>query len=155
METPFSQTKTSGSRDTSVIRRLLVVAIAVAIPLLAPPTASATPSIAATPAKDCWDTAIPGELGLGINQRVNVGGPNFVSGVCEDINIRLTDARYTTWAMACLEPSRGGSLDCDGGWVRLVPNTWQRLRVDVYGGTRWQLHMKSSKADTVKFDYTA
>ena len=149
-----AHTQNPGRRRVSVIRWLLVAATATVMPLLAAPVASAAPSPAASPAEDCWDTAIPGELGLGINQQVNVGGPNFVSGVCKDINIRLTDARHTTWAKACLEPSQGGPLDC-GEWLELAPGQWKVLRADVYGGTRWQLHMKSSKADTVEFDYTA
>jgi hypothetical protein len=130
-----------------------MAAAAMLMPLLATPVASAAPSVAA-PAKDCADTTIHGGLQLDMNQRVNAGGPNFVSGVCKDINIRLTDARFTVWAKACLEPSSGG-LDCPMQWKKLVPNKWQILRADVYGGTRWQIQMKSEKADTVKFDYTA
>ena len=142
-------------RGASMIRWCLVAAMAMAIPLLAAPTASAAPlATAAAPAKDCADTAIHGRLGLGINKQVNAGGPNFVSGVCKDINIKMTtNARFRTHARACLEPSSGG-LDC-GKWVLLEFNRWQILRPDVKGGTRWQIQMYADSADTINFDYTA
>jgi hypothetical protein len=122
--------------------------------LAAAPVASASPSMAAAPAKNCADTAIHGRLGLGINRQVNAGGPNFVSGVCKDINIKMTtNARFRTKARACLEPSDGGRLDC-GQWVLLQHNKWQILRPDVAGGTRWQIQMLADSADTIAFDYT-
>jgi hypothetical protein len=128
---------------------------AVVMSFLAAPMASAAPSLTAAPAKDCADTAIHGSLGLGINKQVNAGGPNFVSGVCKDINIKMTtNARFRTHARACLEPSNGGNLNC-GRWVLLEFNRWQILRPDVMGGTRWQIQMYADSADTINFDYTA
>lgn len=133
----------------------LTTAAALLPPVLAAPAANAAPAVAATPAANCVDTAIHGRLGLGINRQVNAGGPNFVSGVCNDINIKMTtNARFRTHARACLEPSDGGPLDC-GPWVLLEYNTWQILRPDVLGGTRWQIQMFADSADTIDFNYTA
>ena len=98
----------------------------------------------------CAATAYRGSLITG-STFINAGGPNFVSGVCRDINIRLTGAVYRTYAKACLETSRG--LDC-GRWVRLYPNEWQVLRPDVLGVSRWQLHMKSDGLQTARFYLT-
>ena len=146
--------KSSVRRRTSIVQWFLVASTTLVLPLLAAPAASAAPSMAAAPARSCADTAIHGGLGLGINRQINAGGPNFVSGVCKDINIKLTRAHFRTQARACLEPSRGGRLDC-GQWVTLKLNQWQILRPNVRGGTRWQIQMRADSADTVRFDYTA
>jgi hypothetical protein len=153
----MTRLRKSKGQGTSLVRFFLMAA-ALLLPVLAAPVAHAAPSpAAAAPAKDCWDTAIHGRLGLGLNQEITAGGPNFTSGVCKDINIKLTtNAAFRTEARACLEPSRGGPLDCtDKDWVLLEFNNEQRLRKDVYGGTRWQLQMRADSPETVNFDYTA
>ena len=137
-----------------MIRWCLVAVMAVVIPLLTAPFASAAPWSASAPAKSCEDTAIQGTLGLGINKQVNAGGPNFVSGVCKDMNMQVRATRITHTRTGGLEPSDGAGLDC-GRWVLLEFDRWQILRPDVQGGTRWQIQMYADSADTIDFDYTA
>jgi hypothetical protein len=128
------------------------------LPLLATPALAAeaaTLSPSALQENPCYATAISGSLQLDMNGAVNVGGPNFTSGVCKDINLKLTHAEWRTQAQACLEPSNGGPLNCSGWQVLPYDGEFHVLRYDVLGGTRWQLQMKSDSAQTVTFDYTA
>jgi hypothetical protein len=135
-----------------------MAALGLLLPLLAAPasTAMVTPTAMAisTEQNGCYDTAIHGGLGLGLNKEVTTGGPNFTSGVCRDINVKLaTNAAYRTYAMACLETSSG--VNCPKYWTLLDFNNWQILRSDVLGNTRWQIRMYADSPETVNFDYTA
>lgn len=151
----------SGSRRLYYELRLCLVAggaaLAMLLPLLATPaaTAAVVPAAMSAPTNSngCYDTAIRGSLPLGDNQQVMAGGPNFTSGVCRDINIKLTSAKYRTWARSCLEKS--GGLQC-GSWVFLLyPDTWQILQPNVLGGSRWQIQMYSEGGpEQVVFYYT-
>ena len=156
-------------RNGDTLRRFGVAATAVAITglglvglagttLLTTPALAAeaaTASLTASEQNACYATAIHGGLQLDMNGGVTIGGPNFTSGVCKDINLKLTHAEWRTQARACLEPSNGGPLDCSAWTVLPYDGQFHPLRGDVLGGTRWQLQMKADSAQTVKFDYTA
>ena len=134
-----------------------LVGFVLCVPLLATPAlaADATALLPTSEQNGCYATAIHGGLQLNMNAGVTIGGPNFTSGVCKDINLKLTHAEWRTQAQACLEPSNGGPLDCSGWVVLPYDGKFHPLRSDVLGGTRWQLQMKSDSAQTVTFDYTA
>lgn len=117
--------------------------------------AGVVPASAATvPAAEngCYATAIHGSLILGYNQE-NDGGPNRTSGVCNDINIKLTSADHPTFAQACLQTSSG--LNCPSQWMQLSPGSWTVLRSSVLGNTTWVLKMKATGPEDALFDYTA
>jgi hypothetical protein len=100
----------------------------------------------------CYATAVHGGLILGYNQE-NDGGPNFTSGVCNDINIKLTSADHPTFAQACLQTSSG--LNCPAQWTQLPLGSWTVLRSSVLGKTKWVLKMKATGPEDARFDYTA
>ncbi|GAB7193596.1 hypothetical protein NUM3379_43060 [Kineococcus sp. NUM-3379] len=119
------------------------------------------PEVEAEPAQEvarpdaCYDTAIPGRLELGSDQQVNAGGPNFTDGACDAIHLKLTSARYRTYARACLESADGSELTSCGEWVYLsYPDTWDTLMTGVPGGSRWQLQMYSLGPETAEFSFT-
>lgn len=158
-------------RATATLKARVGVRIAVLLCAILGLSLTASPAMAAPAQSEnnpCYATAIHGALQLDMNQEVNIGGPNFTSGVCRDINIKLTEAQYRTYARACLEPSDGGPLNCptgekdptdpaekDGFQLLQYDLQFEVLRPNVLGNTRWQLQMYSTSAETVTFDYTA
>jgi hypothetical protein len=117
------------------------------------------PAVPEPPAADgsaCFATAIHGGFDLGDNESHNAGGPNFTSSACNDIHVKLTSARYRTYARSCLEVADGSSITSCSSWILLsYPDTWDTLSVDVPAGSRWQIQMYALSAETVAFSYTA
>ncbi|GAA4673607.1 hypothetical protein GCM10023215_01380 [Pseudonocardia yuanmonensis] len=116
-------------------------------------------AVVAASKNPCHDTAVTRGLELptaGSEDAYVVTGPNHTTGVCSDITLRLTTATYPVVARACLQPSRGGPMQC-GAWTPLgEPGEWEELSVDVLGGTKWQLQMYSQGgAQSVGVEYSS
>ncbi|GAA2903143.1 hypothetical protein GCM10010472_71710 [Pseudonocardia halophobica] len=158
-------TPSSRSRGRLAVGVLLLAALGLlAVPATTLDLSAGVPSLAraaviAASKNPCHDSAVPRGLELpagGSENAYVVTGPNYTARVCSDVTLRLTTATYPVVARACLQPSRGGPMQC-GAWTPLgEPGEWEELAVDVLGDTKWQLQMYSEGgAQSVGVEYTS
>jgi hypothetical protein len=103
----------------------------------------------------CFATDIHGGFTLPDDRQVIAGGPNFTSSACNNIHIKLTSAKYSTYSRSCLETADGSNITSCSSWIKLsFPDTWDTLSRNVPGGSRWQLQMYSIGPEVVVFHYT-